>query len=153
MFKTKQTSPAAPVTIDRSNQKNARSAVPSIISADMVISGDFQGSGDLQVEGVVTGRIEVGRLIVAEGGSVSGDVVAQDVRICGNLTGSVRSVMVTLTATARVIGDIFHEILAVEAGGQLEGQSRRLNGAKPAAPVTKPEPVTMILEHTSQAAE
>jgi len=151
MFKTKPGVPATSVPVETTSRAKAtRGAVPSIISADMTINGDFHGTGDLQVEGVVTGRIEVNRLIVAEGGSVSGDVVAQDVRICGSLTGSVHSVMVTLTSTARVIGDIFHEILAVEAGGQLEGQARRLNAAKP--PVKKPEPVpTMVLEHQAAA--
>jgi cytoskeletal protein CcmA (bactofilin family) len=37
--------------------------------------------------------------------------------------------MVTLTATARVVGDIHHELLAIETGGQLEGMSRRLTPA------------------------
>jgi cytoskeletal protein CcmA (bactofilin family) len=149
MFKNKPG--AAPVPVDSSRPKPNRGAVPSIISADMTINGDFHGTGDLQVEGVVTGRIEVNRLIVAEGGSVSGDVVAQDVRICGTLTGSVHSEMVTLTSTARVTGDIYHNILAVEAGGQLDGQSRRLHTGKP---VKKPEPApTMVLEHESAPAE
>jgi len=104
---------------------NRQSNVPSIVSSEMTIHGDLQSAGDLQIEGTVVGEIEVAKLVIAEGGSVSGNIVAKDVRICGALNGSVRSVMVTLTSTARVVGDIFHEILAIEAGGQLEGQSRR----------------------------
>jgi cytoskeletal protein CcmA (bactofilin family) len=104
---------------------NRQSNVPSIVSAEMTIHGDLQSAGDLQIEGTVVGEIEVAKLVIAEGGSVSGNIVAKDVRICGALNGSVRSVMVTLTSTARVVGDIYHEILAIEAGGQLEGQSRR----------------------------
>jgi cytoskeletal protein CcmA (bactofilin family) len=91
----------------------------------MTIHGDLQSSGDLQIEGTVVGEIEVGKLVIAEGGTVSGNIVAKDVRICGALTGSVRSVMITLTSTARVVGDLYHEVLAIEAGGQLEGMSRR----------------------------
>jgi len=102
-----------------------QSNVPSIVSSEMTIHGDLQSSGDLQIEGTVVGEIEVGKLVIAEGGTVSGNIVAKDVRICGALTGSVRSVMITLTSTARVVGDLYHEVLAIEAGGQLEGQSRR----------------------------
>ena len=102
-----------------------QSNVPSIVSAEMTIHGDLQSSGDLQIEGTVVGEIEVGKLVIAEGGTVSGNIVAKDVRICGALTGSVRSVMITLTSTARVVGDLHHEVLAIEAGGQLEGMSRR----------------------------
>ena len=65
-------------------------------------------------------------MTIAEGGMVSGNITAKNVRICGALNGSVRSEMVTLTATARVVGDIHHELLAIETGGQLEGMSRRL---------------------------
>ncbi len=102
-----------------------QSNVPSIIASEMTVHGDLQSSGDLQIEGTVVGEIEVAKLVIAEGGTVSGNIVAKDVRICGSLNGSVRSVMITLTSTARVVGDLFHEVLAIEAGGQLEGQSRR----------------------------
>jgi cytoskeletal protein CcmA (bactofilin family) len=115
--------------------------VPSIVSAEMTIHGDLQSAGDLQIEGTVIGEIEVSKLVIAEGGTVSGNIVAKDVRICGALNGSVRSVMVTLTSTARVVGDIYHEVLAIEAGGQLEGQSRRWVAGSPepllAAPTTE----------------
>lgn len=102
------------------------SAVPSIVSADMTIRGDLVSTGDLQVEGTVIGEVHVGRLVIAEGGTVNGNVVAQNVRVCGVLNGSIRGAMVSLTATARVTGDVHHELLAIEAGGLLEGQSRRI---------------------------
>jgi len=102
------------------------STVPSIISAETTIRGDLQSEGDVQVEGTIYGDLNVTKLTIAEGGMVSGNITAKNVRICGALNGSVRSEMVTLTATARVMGDIHHELLAIETGGQLEGMSRRL---------------------------
>jgi cytoskeletal protein CcmA (bactofilin family) len=100
--------------------------IPSIISADMVITGNMRTTGDLQIEGEVRGDIVAAKLIIAAGGSVAGHMVAEDVRICGALTGTVHSPVVTLTSTGRVIGDIHHDLLTIETGGQLEGQSRRL---------------------------
>ncbi len=107
------------------------SGVPSIISAEMIIRGDLKSPGDLQIEGAVMGEIEVGKLVIAEGGRVEGNITAQNVKICGALHGSVRASMVTLTATARVIGDIHHELLAIETGGQLEGMARRIQADTP----------------------
>jgi len=120
------TEPVKPV-----KQLSRASSVPSIISAEMTIHGDLQSSGDVQIEGTIFGDLNVTRLTIAEGGTVSGNITAKNVRICGALNGSVRSEMVTLTATARVVGDIHHELLNIETGGQLEGMSRRLTSSAP----------------------
>jgi cytoskeletal protein CcmA (bactofilin family) len=110
---------------------------PSIITAEMVVTGDLQSPGDVQIEGRVIGQIKVNRLILAEGAAVTGDIIAKEVRICGTLRGTVSSSLVTLTQTGRVIGDIFHELLSIETGGQLEGRCHRLGStgetATPAA--------------------
>ncbi len=136
MFKTKQPAPmttsSSMVTAEPAKpvkQLSRASTVPSIISSEMTIHGDLQSNGDLQIEGTIIGDLNVTKLTIAEGGTVSGNIVAKNVRICGALNGSVRSEMVTLTATARVVGDIHHELLAIETGGQLEGMSRRLTPA------------------------
>jgi cytoskeletal protein CcmA (bactofilin family) len=133
MFKTKQVQPvtnaASMITAEPAKPVKSLSratTVPSIISAEMTIHGDLHSNGDLQVEGTIIGDLNVAKVTIAEGGSVSGNITAKNVRICGALNGSVRSEMVTLTATARVVGDVHHELLAIETGGQLEGMSRRL---------------------------
>ena len=102
------------------------SAIPSIISPDLTIRGELSGAGDVQVEGRVIGRIDVSHLVVAPGGVVEGEIVAKAVRISGRLDGSIHASSVTLAATARVTGDVYHEILAIEAGAELEGQIRRI---------------------------
>jgi cytoskeletal protein CcmA (bactofilin family) len=118
-----QSRPAASIV---ANGRTA-SKVPSIISADMAIRGDLVGVGDLQVEGKVFGRIDVGHLVIAEGGSVEGEVVAKAVGISGSFSGSLRASSVTLAASANVRGEILHDVLAIEAGAQLEGQCKRIS--------------------------
>ncbi len=122
---------------DAAPQPARGSKVPSIISADMVIRGDLAGAGDLQIEGKVYGRVDVGHLVLAEGGLVEGEIVAKAARISGTLHGTIQAGSVTLAATARVQGDITHDVLAMEAGAQLEGQVRR-NGAAPAKLLSAP---------------
>jgi cytoskeletal protein CcmA (bactofilin family) len=112
--------------LERSKLALKPHTIPSIISADMTIKGDLTSAGDLQVEGHIIGDIHVAKLTIAEGGHVTGDIAARDVRICGTLNGSVRAAGIVLTTTARVTGDLHHELLTIETGGQLEGLSRRL---------------------------
>ena len=140
MFKTKQ---APPIPLPQNNARGPRAAVPTIISAGMVVEGNLKTSGDIQVEGHVIGHIEAGRLVVAEGGVVIGNVTAETARICGTLNGCMTGGTITLTATARVTGDIHHDVLAIEAGGLLDGLSRR-RVAKPAELAAPLAPVAVF---------
>ena len=127
----------------------AASKVPSIVSADMAIRGDLIGVGDLQVEGKVFGRIDVGHLVIAEGGSVEGEVVAKAVGISGSFSGSLRASSVTLAATANVRGEILHDVLSIEAGAQLEGQCKRIALASKDKLLSPPEePVSDVVSET-----
>jgi cytoskeletal protein CcmA (bactofilin family) len=105
------------------------SGVPSIVRADLAIHGNLSGKGDVQIEGKVFGKVEVGNLIVAEGGEVEGDIVAKAVAVAGTVRGSIKAGTITLSATARVQGGLLHDVLTIEAGAQLEGECKRLPGA------------------------
>jgi cytoskeletal protein CcmA (bactofilin family) len=129
IFKTKgelNAAPATPAMMSAPRPAPKPSGVPTIVGPDMIIRGNLQSLGDLQVDGTVIGDIQVGRLVIAEGGTVHGDVVAQNVRVCGTINGAIRAGMVTLTATGTILGDVLHELLAIETGGRLEGTSRRM---------------------------
>ena len=101
-------------------------AVPSIISADLKITGNLTSSGDIQVDGAVEGDISSRTLTVGEEALIDGSIVAESVRVCGQVSGEVRATSVTLAKTARVKGDIAHQSLSIEAGAYIEGNIRRL---------------------------
>src|SRR4029077_3893133 len=101
-----------------------RSAAPSIISSDLKILGDLISAGDLQIEGIVEGDIQSRSLTVGEGAVVTGNIVAETTRVCGQVTGQIKANTVTLDRTAKVVGDIVHQILAVEPGAFVEGHVR-----------------------------
>ena len=108
-------------------------AVPSIISADLKITGNLTSSGDIQVDGAVEGDISSRTLTVGEDAHIDGSIVAESVRVCGQVSGEVRATSVTLAKTARVRGDIAHQSLSIEAGAYIEGNIRRLEPEAPAA--------------------
>lgn len=101
-------------------------AVPSIISSDLTIEGNLNSSGEIQVDGVVHGDIRCKALIVGVKGSVTGEVVAQTIRMHGSIKGMIRAKSVFLASTARMAGDVEHESLAIEPGAYIEGHCKRI---------------------------
>lgn len=108
-------------------------AVPSIISSDLTITGDLSSEGEIQVDGVVEGDIKCKALVIGVKGSVTGEIVADSVRLHGEVNGRMQAKSVFLAATARMMGDVSHESLAIEPGAFLEGHCRRITeGGEPA---------------------
>ena len=97
----------------------------SILSSDLLITGNLKTSGDIQVEGQVEGDIRAHLLTVGEGATIKGEVVADDVVVNGRIVGRVRGLKVRLTSTARVEGDIIHKTIAIESGAHFEGSVQR----------------------------
>ena len=106
----------------------------SVLSSDLVISGNIKTTGDIQVEGTVEGDIRAHLLTVGETATIRGEIVADDIVVNGRVIGRVRGLKVRLTSTARVEGDIIHKTIAIESGAHFEGSVQRqddpLNGVK-----------------------
>lgn len=115
----------------------AAKSVPSIISADLTVTGDLVSGGEIQVDGTIEGDVECHILVIGAHGSVTGEITADDVRIHGSVSGQVRAKSVFLAATAHMVGDITHESLAIEPGAFMEGHCRRMQEV-PSTAVTVP---------------
>ncbi len=113
------------------DSKEASGRVPSIISADLKIVGDLKCTGDIQIDGTIEGLVKGGLIIVGERATVDGSIVAETVRIFGTVNGRVRAKTVHLDKTGKVIGDIAHEILTIEASAYFEGQLQPLESVNP----------------------
>ena len=119
---TDATKPA--VSDFKASAPKAKPAV-SILSSDLLITGNLKTTGDIQVEGQVEGDIRAHLLTVSEGATVKGEVVADDVVVNGRVVGRVRGLKVRLTSSARVEGDIIHKTIAIESGAHFEGSVQR----------------------------
>ncbi len=97
----------------------------SALSSDLVIKGNLKSTGDIHVEGTVEGDIRAHQLVIGEGATVKGEVVADDVVINGRIIGRLRGLKVRLTSSARVEGDIIHKTIAIESGAHFEGTVQR----------------------------
>ncbi|MEQ8250266.1 MAG: polymer-forming cytoskeletal protein [Oceanibaculum nanhaiense] len=100
--------------------------MPSIISANLRITGNLESEGDIQIDGVVEGDIRSSSLTVSDSATVRGAIEADTVAIAGSVTGQIKAKTVTLQRTARVIADIVQESLSIEPGAYFEGNTRRI---------------------------
>ena len=106
-------------------QKRAvRSSAPSIISADLTVTGMLNSTGDMQIDGIVEGDVRSVGLVIGERAEIHGEIWAEDVTVRGKVIGRIHARKVLLSATSHVEGDILHEAFAVEAGAFFEGNCR-----------------------------
>ncbi|HEY7688662.1 MAG TPA: polymer-forming cytoskeletal protein [Dongiaceae bacterium] len=109
-------------------QRSNGNAAPSIIGRDLKIKGDLICNGDIQIDGEVEGDVQSNSLTIGEGASVRGTVSGTNVRVYGSFSGQLKGHSVALAKTAKLVGDVTHQTLSVEAGAQFEGNSKRMNG-------------------------
>ena len=118
MFKNAQAKPAS-----RDGQP-----VDTLVGPQVTLRGDLEFSGGLYVEGRIVGRVtavegERAVLMLAESGSIEGEVRAPVVMIDGRLEGDVHaSERVELAAKARVLGNVHYRMVEMHAGAQVTGR-------------------------------
>jgi cytoskeletal protein CcmA (bactofilin family) len=125
-----------------------KSSVPSIISADLRITGNLESDGDIQIDGTVDGDIRSGRITVSETAVVKGALEAETVRIAGKVTGQIKARQVTLLKSAKVVADVMQESIAVEPGASFEGNCRHY--ARDAVVASAPRKVEALVAPTMQ---
>ena len=102
--------------------------VDTLIGAQVVIRGDIQFSGGLYVEGRIIGKVQADEgasavLILAESGSIEGEVRVPVVMLNGQLNGDVHAAeKVELASKARVTGNVHYKVVEMNAGAQLTGR-------------------------------
>lgn len=100
---------------------------PSILGKDLRIHGDLKTEGDIQLDGVVNGDIHTNTLTVGPDAVVNGSITGDTVRIAGSVNGKITGRIVELSKSAKVIGEIIHQSLAIQAGAHIEGMCRHVD--------------------------
>jgi cytoskeletal protein CcmA (bactofilin family) len=108
------------------NKTLVHHASPSIIGSNCNLAGDIVSDGEVHIDGKVVGDVRCVTLVIGEGGGVTGEINAETVRVLGAVTGQITARAVELAKSARILGDITHDSLSVEAGAYVEGRFNRL---------------------------
>jgi hypothetical protein len=74
---------------------------PSIISADVKMTGTIVSTGEIDINGQIEGDVRASALTVGETGAVKGEVIAESVVIRGTVEGRIRGRKVQLCTGVR----------------------------------------------------
>ena len=127
------------------NKPQGLNQSPSIIGTNCSLAGDISSDSEVHVDGKVIGDVRCVTLVIGEEGSVTGEIEAETVRVLGAVSGQITAKAVELAKTARIVGDITHDTLAVEAGAYVEGRFNRLQPLQPAQPSKALEPAAKMI--------
>jgi cytoskeletal protein CcmA (bactofilin family) len=110
---------------------------------NLKIKGTVSGEGSLIVLGSFEGEFDLrGRLKVAQGARVKGNVRATDIYVNGSIEGAVTaSEKVHLDNTARIKGGIATPRISVLEGAMFDGEIKMSNRTEQASKPASPEPV------------
>ncbi len=112
--------------------------VPSILSRDLVITGEISTEGDVQIEGRLEGNIKATTLTIGEQGAVNGNIKAGTVHIHGKVTGKIEADTIEMASTANVLADLIQDHLTIANGAFFDGKCTRKT--KPAGMSTAAKP-------------
>jgi len=101
------------------------SAVPSLLSQDLVITGDIKTDGEVQIDGRLDGNLTASRIMVGEHGAVNGKIVATSVIVRGKVTGKIDASSIELSETANVQADLIQDKLIIANGAFFDGKCAR----------------------------
>ena len=90
----------------------------NIIAKTTQITGDFNSTGNIRIDGELTGNIKSsGKVVVGKDGKIDGTLECENARFEGSFKGEMKiSGTLTLKSTAVIEGTVFTEKLAVEPG-------------------------------------
>jgi cytoskeletal protein CcmA (bactofilin family) len=97
----------------------------TVIAKGLKIVGSVTAEGLVEVGGQIEGEVHCTSLIVSRGAHVRGTIAAERVVVDGVVEGPIQGGEVILKSQARVVGDIYHQSLAIERGAYFDGRSQR----------------------------
>ncbi|MBL0047245.1 MAG: polymer-forming cytoskeletal protein [Bacteroidetes bacterium] len=95
----------------------------NLIGAGTIINGEVISNGDIRVDGTVIGSVSSkGKVVIGSTGNIEGEIVCQNADVSGKISGNISvAEILSLKATANLIGDIIASKLSIEPGANFMG--------------------------------
>lgn len=130
-------------------RRRRHSIIDTLVGGNSRVNGDVYFTGGFHVDEHVKGNIQADPdsdsiLSISEQGSVEGSVSVPNVILKGTVKGDVRCPeRVELGSTAKVIGDVYYNLIEMAIGAEINGKLIHQPAAEPALlPKTVEEPET-----------
>ena len=123
--------------LGRNKRRNV--AIETLVGASSRVTGDLHFTGASHIDGIVNGGVVAegegaSTLSVSENGEIHGNVQVPNVVLNGLVKGDVvASERVELGPTARVIGNVYYNLIEMAIGAEINGKLVHQRDAAPAA--------------------
>lgn len=118
----------------------------TVLSLGFELTGDVISKNDIRADGILRGHIRTDkRVVVGEKASITGDILADEISISGEVTGDLYiNGETTIHATAKVSGNILTHKITIQNGAEINSCIRTSDPAtiqkeKEALPMTPPK--------------
>jgi cytoskeletal protein CcmA (bactofilin family) len=107
-------------------QQNPAQDQINLVGKGTVFEGTVRAESDVRASGQIVGTLQVdGKAMIAESGSVDGEIIATNADIAGRVQGEIEiEERLVLKSTAQVDGNIETDRLVVEEGAQFTGECK-----------------------------
>ncbi|MFK8016986.1 MAG: polymer-forming cytoskeletal protein [Gammaproteobacteria bacterium] len=130
-----------------SKPRRRTTEIDTLVGINTKVSGDVEFSGGLHVDGYIKGNIQAelestSVLTISEQGVVEGSVSVPHVVLNGTVKGDVSArERVELGTTARVIGNVFYNLIEMAIGAEINGKLIHEPAEQGVVTTKKPRPV------------
>jgi cytoskeletal protein CcmA (bactofilin family) len=95
----------------------------NLLGGGTEVTGDIRSNGDIRIDGSLIGSINSsGKVVVGTTGRVEGEIFCLNADISGEVSARIKvSELLSLKASAKVVGDIVTNKLAIEPGAVFTG--------------------------------
>jgi len=107
-----------------SGKETTQTGMATIIAGGTEIHGNIESKGDIRVDGTLIGNLSTSsKVLVGASGIITGDVVAQQADVLGQINGNVRvQELLYLKNNCEVNGNLFAGQLQVDATASFNGE-------------------------------
>lgn|SRR5690606_18046781 len=117
----------------------------TVLSLGFELTGDVISKNDIRADGILRGHIRTDKkVVVGEKASITGDILADEITIGGEVTGDLYiNGETTIHATAKVSGNILTHKITIQTGAEINSCIRTADPSaiqkeKEALPLTSP---------------
>jgi cytoskeletal protein CcmA (bactofilin family) len=113
--------------------KDTATGSTSLLSKEVKIEGEIQGSENLKVEGRFKGTIKLaGDIYIGPTGFVDADIEADNVIVQGQINGNVLArKQLQIQSTGKLVGDCTAQSIDIKEGALFEGRSKMIRSSAP----------------------
>jgi cytoskeletal protein CcmA (bactofilin family) len=98
----------------------------TVVSAGMRIEGELKSSGNIQLDGIVAGKVHTSQdLLIGPNAQIDADLIAANAVVAGIVKGNITAKgSVVIAETGKVVGNISCAQLGIREGAYFSGACR-----------------------------